>query len=369
MLKFDHEMDRPQEVPHDEYQQLMDEVLLLRQTSIGKAVELNRTLRALRDGYLNDLHKLIGEDKLKRYLLLHERRMKEMADARLRLPLTADGINQLNDHRKEIVARSIKLIQDAGVDTNRVIELQETYKQRALEEIEKLDRDDLMECISEDDPSSSPNKTYKPPYIGTRKWVYSTHSNGAASPVYGHSLWAGNGRLASHSTISVKDADDSDYAGVWYKTDVGFLYRMPAAGKLRIKVEFDQNEYLATGDAVDECGISSFDLRQYIYCYVELMGIGYAAGLSTKRYMPYEKVESTSGPGLGPGCKDKWSTQGYGGIRTLHFGTLPPAFNKGDFVLIFIGVYAKNYFWVNDVSVSMSLKIDLLASQVHVSVM
>lgn len=104
----------------------------LKLNNIKEARLYAKALQNLRQDYLGDLHKIIGQEKIQDYLGLHNERLKILREARSNLSRTSKGIEKLNRLRRQAIHKSDELIKGSGVDMDAVGDLQKQYAPTAL---------------------------------------------------------------------------------------------------------------------------------------------------------------------------------------------------------------------------------------------
>ena len=196
------------------------------------------------------------------------------------------------EHRESLKREKHELYHGIGFDTGRAIALRRKYLKEArklvagsLEPDAELPRDAALE---EPKPTNNPWTWAFPPYTG--QWTHESAFGGSRGSRWRtRSANAASGELYLWSRADLFGADDSDYSVVDIMGEVGFWFRMPAAGLVEAWVWYQDIDTDYTGQLWDESGCSDADIQQLSRVYMWTGG-------SSERYstvIDYRRGESS----------------------------------------------------------------------------
>lgn len=321
----------------------------MRLQNLKYARSYSESLYELREKYLKKLHSLIGEDKLGKYLNLHNERLEEMKKARKELPPTAKGLEKLHKLRQRAVQKSKEVIDGSGVDVKEFQKLQREYAKSAAALNGKT--------ISKGEGSHpdirgadyGKNQTYRPPYLGEDSECFSDRSRGTVTSAN----WTNRltGEVSAETTIRIRDADDSDFAFAVCRPRMRIVYTMDRPGPLTIQVQLETLNDQVNGSYDDECGYSDFDFHQRLFVCAQRTwphpSLPIYSELPGGSYFHYDRV--------GPMGMLSWTLDFSepGDLSTASL-TIParPGARPDEMMGIDVGIETLNYCWVNDVTIS-----------------
>lgn len=164
-----------------------------------------------------------------------------------------------------------------------------------------------------------------------------------------------SGEVRAEAAIRIDSADDADYAFAICRPRMRIVKTMDEPQALTVRVELETIEDSVIGSYDDECGSSSYDFHQRLYVY-------------TQRTWPdpSDRIYGELGDGsyahhdhIGPMRMLTWISD-FSEPRETHTVDLylpAPSFDPPDgFVGIDVGIEVLNLCWVDDVSISGSMR-------------
>lgn len=343
------------DVPQDAYFRAYEAARTAEAHDIEQVKTFEAGLQHLRQTYRQQLHTMIGEGHLKRYLRLHRKRMQRVKTAQRSFRPSREGFQEQAKFYAGLIKGSTRLIHASGVDVRGVQPLARRLHAKAWELFEQT----VGKAGDAPTTPTGPNQEYRPPFDGWG-WSYSrSRSDEPDDPAFERYLNATTGEVGSRSTLRVSGADDADYGSVLYRTAIRQWYQVPvAAARLRVRinaVDWVENDYW--GNYSDECGYCQHDCRQRVRFYAKVSSpfvsdshyFMYAAGLGGSGFDFRDHDRRDTFPETG-----SWALAHVPGVPT-EFVDIGGPFDAGDWVLVDVGLETYNYFWSNDVSIHQGL--------------
>ena len=212
----------------------------------------------IREQYFADLHALVGQETLKRYLRLHKRRIRNMRCARKTSSLSYPELIRLDEMRRDNVEASRKLIERSGVDTRKVLALQKkrmTRQRRAF--MKTISPVDTVEQAPIRGRQSPHTVVLTRPFEYANAYVFKDHSDEASIPEAEALADRTFGDCTGVSSIRVLDADDADWAYVNTYSSLSDRGVLPADGDVLVSANFQTYQQLNSwfnGEVKRECG-------------------------------------------------------------------------------------------------------------------
>lgn len=329
------------EIPMEALLAAQEQLIQRQQRLFDKDKKLALELAELRQEYKDEIRYLVGEETVEKYAEQYSELLAKIAETPKRFSWTLQGEKEREDYRKSLKAEKHELYHSLGFDTGRAIIIRKKFLKRAREILGRgidlgaeMPADDDAE---EPKPTSNPWTWVFPPY--SWQWTHIIQSNGSRGSRWRSlSASAASGEISLWNQMDLFGADDSDWSRIDIMSEVGFWFRMPAAGLVEVWIRYQDINTDYTGNLWDESGCSDADVQQLSRAYLWTSG-------STERYsniVDYRRGENEGGWAVGgptaPGAilsKQLFSHEAY------------PA---GEWVLVVAGIRDMNYFWVDDMS-------------------
>ncbi|HUU19437.1 MAG TPA: hypothetical protein VMW72_19970 [Sedimentisphaerales bacterium] len=303
--------------------------------------ELSLGLARLREEFKEEIRQLVGAETVEKHAEQYSKLLARIAEIPKKFPRTRGGEKEEEEHRKLLNKEKHELYHSLGFDTKRGIVIRKKYRESARKILERgLEPDAEMPAdadTEEPKPTSNPWKWVFPPYGG--QWTHTVQSNGSRG-----SRWrtlnasAVTGEVSLWNRMELFGADNSDWSRIDIMSEVGFWFRMPAAGLVEVWIRYQDINTDYTGQLWDESDCSDADIQQLSRAYLWTLG-------STERYstiVDYRRGES----------KGSWAVGGPtypGQILSKHLFS-NKSYATNDWVWVAAGVRDMNYFWVDDMS-------------------
>ncbi len=298
-------------------------------------------LAELREEYKEEIAYLVGPENMRKHAGQYKELIERLSKVPVELPQSPDGEKEKAALRERLKTEKHELYHSIGFDTKRAIAIRKKYLKRANEILgpgisidAHMPYDDDAELPK---PTNNPWTWIFPPYSG--RWTHLNTSSGSrGARWHNRSASSTSGSVSLWSRMDLFGADDSDFSRIDAMAEVGFWFRMPAAGLVEMWVWYQDTNTDYSGHLWDESGCSDANVQQLSRGYLWTSG-------STERYSnlyDFRRGESEGG----------WARGGPampGQILTRHFvsHTVYPA---GRWVWVAAGIRDMNYFWVDDMS-------------------
>lgn len=303
--------------------------------------EVSLRLAQLREEYKEEVRYLVGAETVEKYAEQYSKLLAQIADTPKKFPRTRGGEKEEEEYRKRLKKEKHELYHGIGFDTKRAIVIRKKYLKRAGEILERgLEPDAEMPAdadTKEPKPTSNPWTWVFPPYGG--QWTHIVQSNGSRGTRWRTlNASAATGEISLWNRMDLFGADDSDWSRIDIMSEVGFWFRMPAAGLVEVWIRYQDINTDYTGQLWDESGCSDADIQQLSRAYLWTSG-------STERYstiVDYRRGER----------EGSWAVGGPtvpGSILSKHIFS-NKSYAVGEWVWVAAGVRDMNYFWVDDMS-------------------
>ena len=349
---------------HDEVSLCIQKALLqLRLSNLEAAEEHHRRLRILHKEYIEGLYAIIGDDKLQQYLRLHQRRMKAMKEARERRFLVPEGADEYEKRRRQAIDDSKKVIEKSGVDLDEVRKLTEERKKKSLDLLgETVSKGMRVSCGKTD--VARDGTTFTAPYL--YEWVdgcFPSRSEASIPMPTGecsadHSI----GQLDAESFVNIEDADDDEEADIVCRSAMLIMYQMPSIGQLKVRAKYERVFSSCWGKITDECYVSNIEVTAKVRPYAQVVfpiTSGRNYGYCPSWLCSYIDKNQNSHSYHKPITLD---TTGY-----INIGTIPYAFDQGDWLLVAVGLETVNDVWSDDCTVDSAVSARYLLREAELS--
>jgi len=327
------------DTPLDASIALQEDQLQRQKRLLQSSKDLSLQLRRLHDEYKEEILYLVGKERFDKYIGQYAELLARFAAVPGSFSRTRDGSRSEEEARKHLKAEKHRLYHAMGFDTSRAIVLRKRYLQRAREALDSsLEPDAQIPADASTvapEPTSNPWTWVFPPYV--HGWTSIQESNGSrgvrqrtlsATPTSGEiNLWSRN---------ELYGADDSDWSRIDIMSEVGFWFRMPAAGLVEAWIRYQDVNTDYTGQLGDESGCSDADIQQLSRVYLWTSG-------STERYstvVDYHRGEREGSWAVG-------GATGPGATLSRQFFS-NRTYAAGEWVYVAAGARDLNYFWVDD---------------------
>lgn len=321
---------------------------LKEQISINQ--DLTSSLNKLRNNCITDVQSLIDERQRKTYLNRHKETREKIINIPFNYESTTEGIKKEHDDRRNLVKKEQDFINTLKVDKDKVKKTHKDYIGKSDEILNKYlepkEKAPYVTVDHKDLPKKTDNpwRWYHPPYYD--EWGTTWHSGSRGGRWATHYENRYSGQIETRSHLWLYGADDSDYGYSKGYSEIHVWYQMPAAGIIEAWL-YLQNIYgNYNGCMDDEWGWSDANIYQrskpYMKVYYPKYGIRYGTLLN---FHVGECDCCWAG-------KVAWADPG--DFRYSHLLS-PHSFAAGAWVKLAFGIYDYNYFWVNDMSVNLSM--------------
>lgn len=323
---------------------LADQQLIIQrqQRLLDTHKRLSQQLSDLRAEYKEEINYLVGGEKAAKYAGQYAEILGRIAEIPKKFPRTPGGEKDEAELRARLKQEKHQFYHSLGFDTRRAVVVRKKYVERAKQILDRVREPDAQLPEGADTeapkPTNNPWTWVFPPFA--QGWTNIVASNGSrgsrlrtvnASPTTGEiDLW---------SRQELFGADDSDWSLIDIMAEVGFRYRMPAAGLVEVWIWYQDINTDYTGTLWDESGCSDAFIQQLSRAYIWTMG-------STERYatvVDYQRGES----------EGSWAVGGPtspGQILSPVHLVSNKSYAAGDLVYISVGAEDHNYFWTDDMS-------------------
>lgn len=295
----------------------------------------------LREKYRKEMYQLIGAETIKEHAEQFNKLLARIAETSTKFPRTPKGEKEEEKLRKRLKKEKHELYHSWGFDIEKGLVLRKKYLENARKILEQgIESDAEMPAdadTEEPKPTSNPWTWVFPPY--GHQWtntVQSSGSRGSRSRTLNAS--AATGEISLWNQMVLSGADNSDWSKIDIMSEVGFWFRMPAAGLVEVWIRYQDINTDYTGQLWDESGCSDADIRQLSRVYLWTKG-------STERYsttVDYRRGES----------EGSWAVGGPtypGQILSKHLFS-NKSYTANEWVYVAAGVRDMNYFWLDDMT-------------------
>ena len=159
------------------------------------------------------------------------------------------------------------------------------------------------------------------------------------------------GEVTADTTISIRDADDSDFAFATCRPRMRIVYTMEEPGPLTVRVQLVGLNDDVGGTYRDECGYSKYDFHQRLYVYAQRTW----PHRSSRIYSELPGGSYIHRDRIGPMGMVSWIAcflePGESSTVSLTIPSYPEA-RRSEMMGIDVGIETLNYCWVNDVTIS-----------------
>lgn len=339
------------DLPKKDYWKALELSIDHRKEELEAAKQFNEGIIGLQKQYLDDLFKIIGGDRVKKYLQLHSERIDKIRRIYQSYPHTPENMEKITELRKKIIEGSNKVINESGVNADQVKELMKQSHDKAAtlftQTIGKGEEGKEVERVK--------NTDYFPPYSGWG-WSYVwQRSDEPDMPTFARFLNHRTGEIGTYSYIQVIGADNSDLAYVRYRVALAQWHRISRdTPRIYVNADIDRVNTPYWGSTSDECGISGVSFRQRMCFYARII-----SPYSTPHTYFSVATPHTSGAGfdhrnLPRTLDDRWSSTHFP-LRSTRNVEIGGPFSESDWICIHFGIETYNYFWSNDVTVTSGM--------------
>ena len=329
------------EVPMDVRFANLEQSIKRQQRLCESEKKLSKKLAQLREEYKEEIKYLAGKETIEKHSSKYNALIARIAETPRKFPRTPEGEKEEDEYRQLLKKDKHEFYHSLGLDTKRAIVIRKNFIKRAGEILEQGIEPDAEippdADTEEPKPTSNPWTWVFPPYGG--QWTNIVQSNGSRGSRWRTlSASAATGEISLWNRMDLFGADDSDWSRIEIMSEVGFWFRMPAAGLVEVWIYYQDINTDYTGQLWDESGCSDADIRQLARAYLWTLG-------STERYstiVDYRRGES----------EGSWSRGG----PTIPGSTLYKhlfsnrSYAADEWVWVAAGVQDMNYFWVDDMS-------------------
>ena len=319
----------------------LDEHLLARQQRLqADSREVSMRLARVHERYRREIREMVGEARYEENLPRFQELPGRFAALAERGALTPESDREIREIRRRLAAEKHAFYHDLGIDLPHVIQMRRDAIRHAAEIVEDgLHREWEMphEDEPEPEPTDNPWSWRFPPYVS--QWSSIVAAYGTTGKIWkSANATASTGEINLNSWIELNGADDSDYLKTDTMCEVGFWFKMPAAGLLEVWAYYQDINTDYTGYLHDESGCSDANVLQLSRLYLWTGG-------STERYHTEVEVKR------GEDDEGEWAKYltAPGTVIARNFVS-QRAYAAGEWVYGAIGVRDYNYFWVDDMS-------------------
>jgi hypothetical protein len=303
---------------------------------------LNKQLSDLRAEYKEEIEYLIGAEKMAKAKGQLADIVSRIATLPKKFPRTPAGEKAEADLRQRLKFEKHQFYHSLGFDVRRAVMVRQKYVARSNQILElAIEHDAELPAGAETTapkPTNNPWTWIFPPY--TNGWTNVVSSTGSAgSRLRTVTAVPGTGEIDLWSRQELFGADDSDWSLVDIMAEVGFHYRMPAAGLVETWIWYQDINTDYTGTLWDESGCSDASIQQLSRAYIWTAG-------STERYatvVDYRRGENDGSWAVGG------PTSAGQVLPAVHLFS-NRSYAAGELVYISVGAEDNNYFWVDDMS-------------------
>lgn len=318
-----------------------------RKEDLEAAKKFDEGISSIQKKYLNSLYKIIGSDRIEKYLNLHRDRINKIRRIYQDIPQLPENKKKINSIRKKIIKGSNRLINESGVNIDKINKLIKISHDKAA----TLFTQTIGKGEEGKEVEKGNNTDYFPPYDGWG-WSYIWEkSDEPDDPRIRHWSDHTTGWIGTDSIVEVRGADNSDFSYVRYRVALTQWHRIPRDTPcIYVNADIDQSVGEIWGGTGDECGVSDVSFHQSIRFYARII-----SPYSTPH--TYFSVSTPDAIGAGiehrntPGIiVDDWSIRHFP-LTPTRYVELNGHFSEGDWIAIHFGIETYNYFWSNDVSI------------------
>ena len=329
------------EIPVEVRLAAQEQLIQRQQRLFDTEKKLSLELAQLREEYKEDIRYLVGAENIEKHANQYQELLAQIAETPKKFPRTSEGEKKEEEYTKGLKKQKHELYHSIGFDTKRAIVIRKKYLKRARDILEQsLEPDAEMPSdadTEEPQPTNNPWTWVFPPYSG--QWTHTVQSSGSRGSRWSSlNASAVTGEIYLWNRMDLFGADDSDWSKVDIMAEVGFWFRMPAAGLVEVWIRYQDINTDYTGQLWDESGCSDADIQQLSRAYLWTSG-------STERYstiVDYRRGES----------EGSWAVGGPtspGQILSKHLFS-HKSYAAGEWVYVAAGARDLNYLWVDDMS-------------------
>jgi len=323
---------------------------------LNKHQALSAALEDLHQAYRREMRALIGDDRYDANIERQRAIQEQFVGLRARFAATPDGERARQEQRRKLLREKHDLYHGLGIDINRAVAIRKAHlaevKSVAATHID-LDLEQAARPLGEPPtPRSNPWTWYTAPYAHQWNRVLPPYSSAGSISVTANS-WASSGELNLTSRIGLFGASDRDQSWTDAMCEVGFWFRMPAAGMIEVWAWFQDINTDYFGFLEDEAGCSDAYVRQLSRMYLWTGG-------SSERYVTV--LDYPRGEEEGSWVKPLTKT---GEVSNKQFFS-QKSYAGGEWIYVALGVRDVNFFEVDDMSCSSQMYSHWFVKQVAV---
>lgn len=351
-----HEADRmkgifessEQEMPLDTRFAAGDDLIERERVIHAENKELSSAMKQLRKDCLMEIYAVVGPETFERNVVFHEELRNRMANIPGLLEPTVEAQNQVREHRQRLAAKRHKFIESLDIDTKKIIDIRKRYIENVQELVKKWSVSEKETAEVYTSPAKAPKPTNNPwtwkhpPYSAEygKTWAYGSRGSRWAKHAENHQT----GSVECWSTMSLYGADNSDFSYTKAWSEIRIWFKMPAAGLIEAWVYLQSIGATYTGGLWDEFGCSDAFAFQESSLYLWAI---YPFGVPRYGNLMHYKRGGNEGDWTLPTPKP-------GDFRYVHFFS-QESYAAGQWVLLAIGLFDWNHFWVDDMSLGSTM--------------
>jgi hypothetical protein len=327
-------------IPLDIRFALQDSLIERQHRHLARNKELAASLANLRQECQRELYIIIGEERYRNNLARYQELREKFAQVPRMVRSTLEGERAEREQRRRLRAQRHEFYHNLGFDTEQAIRIRKDYLARARAAVDANLAADLTmpsdDAAEEPRPTSNPWKWYLPPYEG--QWSNILWFSGTAGSRWKDvNAWTTSGEIRLLSIQELFGAGDADASHIEAMTEIGFWFKMPAAGLVEVWAYLQDINTDYTGQLWDESGCSEADVQQLARIYIWTSN-------SVERYITHVDFKRGEQEGA---WADYYTSPG--SINPKHFFS-NQAYAAGEWVYVAIGLQDSNYFWLNDMA-------------------
>ena len=232
----------------------------IRKRDLDLIAKYGEEVKNLRREYLAELHIIIGEKHLPRYLRLHRRRIRQRRAALRKSSVSFEDMVKLEKLRLSNMEKSNELIRRSGIDFSKVEKLQKKYIKLESKAFSRLvGKEEVNEEIPRRTRRNPSTIVFRPPFEYGAGDTAGDKSDEPQEPWGQAYADRSSGYLSGESRIRVTGADDSDHSHMITYAAVGSSCRLPWDGDLLVQARLETYQVLCSwfqGSVARECGWS-----------------------------------------------------------------------------------------------------------------
>ena len=367
----DHVFTATKDLSGKDYRKIIEAVDIVRKRDLDLVTKYGEKVNDLRREYLAELHAIIGEKYLPRYLRLHKRRMRQMRSALRRNSLSFGDMVKLEKLRLNNMEKSNNLIRRSGIDFRKVEALQKKYiKLESKAFFQMVGKEEVNQQIPRRTKRNPSPVVLRPPFEYAGSDTAGDKSDEPDEPWGQAYADRSGGYLSGESRIRVIAADDSDHSHMATYAAVGSSFRLPWDGDLLVRATLETYQVLCSwlqGSVARECGWSQ-DVEVLEDAKIRFCLFNVYQGRHECKWIRLSKGTTTPPPfhvtypqdyanGFG-----SWDFNWFeiGDLVTTNIGPsgvlFRGPFHRDDLLFITTTLYTINKFWSNDFTVHSNLR-------------